>query len=480
MEYLKQNEPPVREARIRACSCFGGNCAEMASGQGRGCNQVAHRKFSQTQLCQSDFSLPMVNEIKDSVIIKHAPIGCGTMNMYYHAPDGKSRYIRTVNTNLTEADVISGGEEKLVQAIRFAATEFQPQNIFILSSCVPTLMGDDLDAVVTQLQKEVSPTLIPVYCAGFKTKISASGYDAVYHALLRYKIKEPAKARPLTEKGRRTVNLLNTVSVSDTDSKELIRLLNLLGLEVRPIVYGAAEQDFSEMLDAALNVCICATHDDYLVNYLQELYGMPFIIRNIPIGAVNTGKWLMTIAKHFGLAEKAAAIIAKEEADLAAAIAPFREKFAGKTAYVNGGEVRVLATAAMLESLNIRVLGIEARHHDGFAQELIETYPGNQSKTAYSAGQAYEKANFINALKPDLYVGHNGQCAWPAKQGVAVYTLFMKPYNYFGYTGVYQFARAVDRVLSNTSLYQNLKEHTQLPYQPSWYQQDPFSMIVEE
>ncbi len=118
--------------------------------------------------CASLISLfPMVNEIKDSVIIKHAPIGCGTMNMYYHARDGKSRYIRTVNTNLTEADVISGGEEKLVQAIRFAATEFQPQNIFILSSCVPTLMGDDLDAVVTQLQKEVSPTLIPVLLCWF-------------------------------------------------------------------------------------------------------------------------------------------------------------------------------------------------------------------------------------------------------------------------------------------------------------------------
>ena len=477
MDYLKQNEPPVREDRIKARSCFGGCYKDLIEAPQCGCMKNRDRRFSQTLLCQSDFALPMVNEIKDSVVIKHAPIGCGSMNMYYGSPDEERTYVRTINTNLGENELVTGGVEALEKAVCFADKEYHPKQIFIMNSCVPTLMGDDLDGLVSKIQKRVNAIIVPVHCAGFKSKVSASGYDAVYHGLLRYLIGKGLKSDDLPKKEPYTVNLINTVSVSQPDQDELIRLLSALGLKVQTIVYGATQEDFVKMLSASLNVCICATHDDYLVNGLKDIYGIPFMIKNIPIGIENTGKWIRAIAKHFGKIEEAEKIIAKEEETLNRALEPFRRDLQGKTACVNGGEVRVLATAAMLESIGIKVLGIEAKHHDGFAQELIDEFPGDKKNTLYSAGhQPFEKANIINSLNPDLYVGHNGQCAWPAKQGVPVFTLFLKPYQYFGYVGTYNFARSVHRVLKNTAFFDNLKENTKLPYTEQWYEQSPFSM----
>lgn len=487
MEYYDAKEPAVRENRLGSCNSYGGTVGELMGCEKGGCLNLACRKFHQTQLCQSSLSLSWVDTVSDPVIIMHSPVGCGGMNMFmremFFDESNRIRYVRTINTNLSEADIISGGEEKLKEAILYAEKTFHPENIFIMMTCVPTLTGDDANAVVESLKNEVKANLMTVYCAGFKSKIPASAYDALYHGIIKtyLKDKETEIEANLKKNNGKKVNLFNTSSTSHADQEELKRLLELIGLEVRILPYDSPTQYLTEMVDASLNVSICTTHDEYLFTYMERVYGIPYVMKNIPVGIKNTKLWFMEVAKFFGKEEEAQKVIDHEIEKLERALVPYKRMLQGKTAFIHGGEPRSLATADTLELLGVEILGIETRHHDKFSNELLNTRKDNKKMTySVAIGQPFEKANLLERMKPDIYVGHNGQCVQPAKQGIPVYPLFYKPNNYFGFTGVFEIARGIARMTRNTQFYKNLRENLALPYQKSWYDEEPFSYIKIE
>jgi nitrogenase molybdenum-iron protein alpha chain len=80
-------------------------------------------------------------------------------------------------------EAIHGGEDKLKEAILEAEKRHNPNAIFVFSSCVSGIIGEDIDAIIKRVQGEVSAKVIPVYCDGFKSKVWASGYDGRSRAL---------------------------------------------------------------------------------------------------------------------------------------------------------------------------------------------------------------------------------------------------------------------------------------------------------
>ena len=239
-DYIKEKTPPVREDRLGSCGVFGGTCCGLSNQSQKGCLNTLKRTFSQTQGCQLNLSLAILNTIRDSVIIVHGPLGCGggssifsaglTRNLQRMRDPGASGLV-WINTNLDETDVIKGGEQKLKEAILYADRELRPSSIIIVNSCVPALIGDDIDAIVAEVQPEVNAKVMPVHCEGFKTKIMASAYDSVYHGILRHMIREPDETTRVNETDlekmkvkyriSRTVNVFNVSSMSRTDETEL-------------------------------------------------------------------------------------------------------------------------------------------------------------------------------------------------------------------------------------------------------------------
>lgn len=497
MDYIKEKAPPVREERLRACNAYGGSCGNLVEKSKKGCLNGIKRKFSQTQGCQLNLSLAIINTIRDSVVIVHGPVGCGGASLaqagvnkgFQKLRDSNARGLIWVNTNMGENEVVQGGESRLREAILHAEKEFRPSAIIIVNSCVPAIIGDDIDGVVEQAQKEVKAKIVPVHCEGFKTKIMASAYDAVYHGILRNLVPhdkviqdEKSELEALQEKYResRTVNVLNVSSMSRIDEYELVRILKALDLELNILPCYAHPDDFQKATEAALNVSICATHDDYFVEHLKEKYGIPFILRTIPIGVKYTNRWILDIAKFFGAEEAAQRFIDQEVKQLEEALAPFREIFKGKRVLIGGGEIRVVANAELLHYLGLEIIGLRAYHYDQFAdemlgeQDIIERIPFN-----VATGQPFEQANLNHNLKPDLYVGHVNTNVWAAKQGIPVIPLFHQSQLFLGYSGVYEFARRLARILRNPAFNRNLGENVSLPYFAEWYEKDAFSYIDE-
>lgn len=317
MNFTKEKIPPVREDRLGACNAFGGTCHALSRQAKTGCLNNIRRSFTQTQGCQLNLSLIILSTIRDTVIIVHGPIGCGGGNIpmangiktFQKLRDPAAKGVVWLNTNLDETDLIKGGEEKLEQAILHADSEFRPSAIIVINSCAPGIIGDDIDGLAEKLKDRVTAEIVPVHCEGFKTKIMATAYDSLYHGILRNLIDRADNPVPAGEaKGNsRKVNLLNLSSMSRIDEIELERLLGALGLEARILPCYAHPDDFGDIRDAALNVSVCATHDDYLTGHLREKYGIPVVTSDIPVGIAATGRWLMNIARFFGLEKEAGA-----------------------------------------------------------------------------------------------------------------------------------------------------------------------------
>lgn len=497
MDYIKEKSPPVREDRLKACNAFGGSCCELGRKGKKGCLNGIKRTFAQTQGCQLNLSLAILNTIRDAVIIVHAPIGCGGSGVstaginknFQKLRDNKAKGLIWLNTNLDDNDVVNGGEKKLREAVLYAETEFRPDAIIVVNSCVPAIIGDDIDSILDDLQQQISARIVPVHCEGFKTKIMASAYDAVYHGILRnlldkrgeeYKPAYEDDLELLREKYRisRTVNILNVSSMSRPDEEELIRLVKALGLNVRILPCYAHPDDFGYVDEAALNVSICATHDDYFVEHIKEKYGIPFVLNAIPIGIKNTNQWLRDIAAFFGLEETADKLIEAENRELLEALEPYKAQLKGKRVFLGGGEIRILATSELLQSMGLEIIGLKGYHYDHFAEPLLERL-GNSENIVFNVatGQPFEQANLLKKLKPDLYVGHTGTNGFTAKQGFPVYPLFGQSSIYMGYAGSFEIIRRISRILRNPSFNRNLEGNTTLPYFDSWYKEDPFTYI---
>ena len=498
MSYLHLKVPPTRDVRLKPCNAFGGKLCGLVDGQKQGCLSGNGRTFAQTTGCQLTLSMTMAASIPNTVVIYHGPVGCGASSLGLTGQAKLSQLARGnvdavgrvwMSTNLDETDVILGGEAKLEAAILEAERRFRPHAIFIGNTCVPAIIGDDIDNVATRLQDRIRARIIPLHCEGFKTRFVATAYDIVYHGILRYMLngdpeREPvlrdeAKEREYEVRRKRTVNLLNVGSMGYVDEVELVRILNAIGLEANVYPCFTSPEKFVKVKDAALSISICATHDDYFVEHLKEHYGIPYVLNTIPIGTDNVRLWLLDIADFFGLRQEALKVIAAEEAELNRALEPLRAMFRGKTAFVSTGEIRAGAQACMLErDLGIKVVGIRAHHYDQFGEIVFDHFKGREDVTInVAANQPFEQVNLLRRLKPDLYLGHGNSNVWAAKQGVPVLPIYGPNNSYLGYKGVFEVATRLARLLSNPKYFNTLGETAKLPYREAWYGEDPYRYI---
>ncbi|MCX7923552.1 MAG: nitrogenase [Clostridia bacterium] len=502
MGYIDEKVVPKREERLKACNAFGGKACQLIEGSRGGCLVNKNRSFSQTCNCQMGLALAMVLTIPEAVTIMHGPIGCGSsshnMDSYFRPGQsirgGKPKALLWVSTNLEEQDIIGGGESKLEEAIIKADQNHRPAAIIVVSSCAPGIIGDDIDELTSRLQKRISARIIPIHCEGFKTKISATAYDAVYHGIARSLELELKSEAPggLVSNGldqvkkeyikSKTVNVLNVFSMGRTDELEIERLLKALGLEVNFYPNFAHPDKFRFLIEAALNISVCPTHDDYFVEILKERYGIPYVLNNMPIGIRNTEDWLLDIAKELNLESEAKTLIEKEKKELEVELELYRSILKGKRVLVSGGEIRVAVTAMLLQELGCEVVGIRAYHYDQFGDDIyLKAVSGNPDlEINVATTQVFELVNMLKKVKPDLFVGHSGSNVWAAKLGIPALPLFSQPQNYVGYRGVFEVAKRAARIIKNTAFQRTFSENVTLPFKEDWYGKSPFTYITEK
>jgi len=171
-------ESPVfqtREQRLGSITRYQGNLHDLVqSGCGGGLKNRS-RCLSTASSCSHGPAIGQLSGIEGVVAVDHSPIGCtagqtGAQNLRGRAPtdpDVKIRQRRVFSTGTTEPDTVFGGTETLRDTVRIAFKRHRPRAIFITTSCVSSIIGDDVGEVVGSFAGSKIPVLF-ASTVGFK------------------------------------------------------------------------------------------------------------------------------------------------------------------------------------------------------------------------------------------------------------------------------------------------------------------------
>ena len=278
--------------------------------------------------CKLFGAVRVVLGITDAIALLHSPVGCA-YNLRYLLTVRGAKVNRIVTTEMSEKEVIFGGEAKLRRAIREVDKRYSPNLIVVLTSCASSIIGEDVELVVRDIRDEISAEIITIQSGGFEGD-QIEGYKEALR-----KIVELVRENEKTDK---TVNLL-AIYRYGKDVEEISRLLSTMGIKLNAILTAKTNlSTIREASKASLNVIMCEASGFDAARYLKERFGIDYIDPLLPVGISNTREFFESIADEFDL--DISSDINKEERIAKGKIEKFKEKLNGKRVCIISGASR--------------------------------------------------------------------------------------------------------------------------------------------
>ncbi|GAA2182613.1 nitrogenase molybdenum-iron protein alpha chain [Brooklawnia cerclae] len=320
----------------------------------------------------------VLGPVSDIVHIVHGPVGCSyyawmtRRNQSGNSVDtnGVPNYINyAFTTDLTEHEIIFGGEKKLMQAIREANEIFHPKAIAVFSTCPVGLIGDDVHAVAALAKAELGINVFGFSCEGYKGVSQSAGHHIANNGLFKNVVgTEDLPEEELTNPFR--INLLGEYNIGG-DAFELERVFEKCGFDLVSTFSGNAQySDLAHAQEANLNVVMCHRSINYMAEMMETKYGIPWLQVNF-IGAESTAKSLRKIARYFGdedLIARVEQVIAEEMAELEPIRQDVRSRTQGKTVMLYVGGSRAHHYQALFADIGMPTVaaGYEFAHRDDY------------------------------------------------------------------------------------------------------------------
>ncbi|MDP4145107.1 MAG: nitrogenase component 1 [Bacillota bacterium] len=475
---LKQSAVVTRESRLGSVTGYSGDLHDVIKQSKCGTLKNKERCFSQSSTCNAGCALGQLSGIRDIAIINHAPSGCTAMasgvavnNDQLATKRGVINATVFVGTDMDEHDTVFGSIGSLKEIVLETYGRYKPKAIFIGTSCLSGIIGEDVDSVVESLKKELPDIPIAAaHCEGFRSRIWATGFDASDHVVLNSIVKPPEKKS----------NKINFKNFYESKREEITEIFSNFGVEPVFFYQNSTVEELSHLSEALATVSICGVLGTYLGNGLEEKYGVPFVKTINPLGVTGFETWLREIGKVINKEEEVEAYIQRERAKYLPKIEEVKKELKGLRAVLGMGPGYTYEVSRVLQELGIEVVWAASWHHDkkhdndelpAPLKYLDENSPYN-FKVSVADQQNYEILNILNEYKPDIYFSrHPGTTVWAIKQGSAALCV-NDEYMIFGYKGTLEFAYTVLDTIRNRSFEKNLASRVKLPYTEWWYNQD--------
>lgn len=266
--------------------------------------------------CALGGALATLRAIPRVIPIIHASSGCG--HNLHNAINPGAGYLgggycgglALPSSNVAERDVVFGGENRLREQISSTLEIMDGDLFMVLTGCMVEMIGDDVDAVVSEFQDSDKP-VIAVHTPSFRGN-SFTGYELVLDALVRKVIaRQPKKEQDF-------VNILGIVPAQDVfwkgNLREIKRLLGRLGLRVNTF-FGEDEtlEDIINSGRASLNIVVSDVYGIEAAKRFEDVHGIPYVVTGFPIGADATSEFLFKVAEALGIERALAENVAESE-----------------------------------------------------------------------------------------------------------------------------------------------------------------------
>jgi nitrogenase molybdenum-cofactor synthesis protein NifE len=353
-------------------------------------------------------------------------------------------YRNSFSTDLREQDVIFGGEKKLEGAIHEIVKEYSPKLIFVYSTCIVGVIGDDVEAVCKRAEQKYSIRVIPVQSSGFAGNKSM-GYKAACRALLKL------MGEPEVERAE-GINFLGDFNLAG-EMWIITNYLKQVGINVIAKITG--DSTYQEIINApraSLNIVQCAGSMTYLAKEMEEKYGIPYIKVSF-FGIEDTRTSLINIANALGKKDavrKAEQFIFAEELKVKSKLSYYRKRLEGKRAaiYVGGG-FKAISLIKQFSDLGMKTVMVGTQTGKPEEYEIIRMLADEDTVILDDTNPA-ELEKFIKEKGADILVGGVKERPLAYKLGIAFCDHnHERKHPLCGFEGSVNFAKEIDLTVNS-------------------------------
>ncbi|MCS6813147.1 MAG: nitrogenase iron-molybdenum cofactor biosynthesis protein NifE [Cyanobacteria bacterium] len=421
------------------------NHKKDGKGKNKSCTQVAQPGAAQGG-CAFDGAMIALVPITDAAHLVHGPIACAgnSWGSRGSLSSGPTLYKMGFTTDLTENDIIFGGEKRLYKSILEVNDRYNPAAIFVYSTCVTALIGDDLEAVCQKAAEKIGVPVVPVNSPGVIGSKNL-GNRVGGESLLEYVVgtREPDYTTPYD------INLIGEYNIAG-ELWGVLPLFKKLGIRVLAQITGDGRyHDIACSHRAKLNVMICSKALINMARKMEERYGIPYIEESF-YGVADMNHCLRNIAAKLGdtsLQQRVEHLIAEETAKLDVALAPYRARLRGKRVVLYTGGVKSWSIISAAKDLGMEVCATSTKKSTEEDKARIRELLG-QDGIMLEKGNAQELLQVIAKTKADMLIagGRNQYTALKAK--IPFLDINQERHHpYAGYVGLLEMARELDEAL---------------------------------
>jgi nitrogenase molybdenum-cofactor synthesis protein NifE len=343
-------------------------------------------------------------------------------------------------------EMVFGGEQKLYDTVLEVVRRHAPAAVFVYVTCVPAMIGDDVDAVCAAAASATGVPVVPVHAPGMVGSKNL-GNRLAGTALLDQVIgtQEPADTTPYD------VNLIGEYNIAG-ELWDVQPVLAKAGIRVLAQVTGDARYaQVAGAHRAKATMVVCSRALLGLARGLQERFGIPWFEGSFyGIRAMNES--LRSFAAILGdgeLVDPVEQIIAEEEAQVRAELEPLRARLAGKRAVLYTGGVKSWSMVSALQDIGVTVVASGATKSTEGDVDKIVSLLGPEGLVIRD-GKPAELVRIMHEMQADILIagGRNQYTALKARLPFLDVNQ-ERHVPLAGYRGVVELARQVDRALSN-------------------------------
>lgn len=403
--------------------------------------------------CAFDGAQIALLPIADVAHIVHGSIACAGSSWDNRGTrtSGAALYKIGMTTDLTEQDVIMGrGEKRLFHSIKQAIDSYSPAAVFIYNTCVPALVGDDVEAVCKAAEERWGTPVVPVDAAGFYGTKNL-GNRIAGEAMVKYVIgtrdPDPLPASLQERNGKPfriyDINLVGEYNIAG-ELWHVLPLLDELGIRVLCTLSGDARyREVQTMHRADVNMMVCSKAMINVARKLEESYGTPWFEGSF-YGASDVTRALRDIAERIGdpdLSERTEALIEREEERLNAGLEPWRERLRDKRVLLYTGGVKSWSVISALQDLGMKVVATGTKKSTEEDKARIRELMGEEAQML-TDGSPRALLDLVREQNVDILIagGRNMYTALKAKLPFLDINQ-ERDFGYAGYTGMIELAR---------------------------------------
>lgn len=311
--------------------------------------------------CAFDGAMIVLQPIADTAHIVHGPIACCGNSWEGRGTHTRKGDLHRVGftTDMSEMDIVYGGERRLHNAILETHDKVGPKAIFVYATCVSGLIGEDLESVCRKTEEKLGIPVIPVNAPGFVGPKNL-GNRIAGEVLLDHVIGTgTTKNTSLHD-----INLIGEYNIAG-DLWLIEPVLEKAGFRVLSRITG--DSTFEEITyahKARLNAVVCSRALINVAKGMEKKYGIPYVevsffgktemakaLRAIAAKGIEQGVWDGTVW------ETTEAVIRTEELVLESKLMAYRH-LRGKRAVLYTGGVKSWSFISALMDLGIDIVAV--------------------------------------------------------------------------------------------------------------------------